>query len=472
MLQSVSNFTTSLFLLRSTFAQLFISFLLINSIFAQTQEAYNNVEQINLKKQQCLNENQRANLKKRLKKNKNHLLNEGFLKIKNNSIVILDWPLQMISNQQFKSYYTISNYVDHNPNVGSASFNQFGSTNLDYDCGNRTYDTNGGYNHQGIDISLWPFEWYQYENSIVEVVAAAAGTIIGIDDGNVDNNCSCSGNWNAVYIAHADGSEAWYGHLKKNALTSKTVGQTVAKGEYLGIVASSGCSTGPHLHFELYDAMDNLIDPFSGACNSLNTSSWWSNQQAYRVSTLNALLTHSAVPVQGCSNTEVPSFANCFNPGQTIYTAFYYRDQLSGDVTNMRLRDPNNNVWNSWTHTSPGTYSGSWWYWSWNLPSSGPYGTWTLEADYKGTTSTYEFSYSNNLCSCPLSYSYSNGNHLTGTVSSNANYETFGMIESDQKITNGNSVIYDSGTKICLDNGFEIELGAIFEIKIDGCGGQ
>ena len=43
------------------------------------------------------------------------------------------------------------------------------------------------------------------------------GIIIGKDDGNFDQNCafctsSCS--WNAVYIQQADGSIAWYGHLK------------------------------------------------------------------------------------------------------------------------------------------------------------------------------------------------------------------------------------------------------------------
>ena len=48
---------------------------------------------------------------------------------------------------------------------------------------------------------------------------------------------------------HADGSVAWYGHMKAGSLTNKAVGQTVSSGEYLGIVGSSGNSTGPHLHF-------------------------------------------------------------------------------------------------------------------------------------------------------------------------------------------------------------------------------
>ena len=36
---------------------------------------------------------------------------------------------------------------------------------------------------------------------------------------------------------HADGSIAWYGHMKSGSLTEKQ--DTVAQGEYLGIIGSS-----------------------------------------------------------------------------------------------------------------------------------------------------------------------------------------------------------------------------------------
>lgn len=72
----------------------------------------------------------------------------------------------------------------------------------------------------------------------VEIVAAAPGVIIAKDDGYGDKNCSMCTNcsWNAVYVMHADGSVAWYGHMKIFSLTAKAVGQTVAAGEYLGVV--------------------------------------------------------------------------------------------------------------------------------------------------------------------------------------------------------------------------------------------
>ena len=112
-----------------------------------------------------------------------------------------------------------------------------------------------------------------------------------------------------MYVQHNDGSIVWYGHLKKNSLTSKSIGQTVTKGEYLGKVASSGRSTGPHLHLEIHDSSWNLIDPFQGVCNSLNSNSWWLNQRDYREPVLNTLLTHNSKPIHGCPGiNEEPNY--------------------------------------------------------------------------------------------------------------------------------------------------------------------
>ena len=123
-------------------------------------------------------------------------------------------------------------------------------------CGSRTYDLVGG-GHRGTDI--FPlFGWRKLDNEEVIVVAAAPGTIVLKQDGNQDRSCGTlsvllpnASQWNAVSLRHADGSLTWYGHLKKNSLTPKKVGDTVDEGEYLGAVGSSGFSTGPHMHFEV-----------------------------------------------------------------------------------------------------------------------------------------------------------------------------------------------------------------------------
>lgn len=339
---------------------------------------------------QCLSHTERQSIKKQLSKNVATLNQQGLLpiSIQKNGSAGFESPLKKGPNFTFNGFYGISYFVDHDPNATGSSQ---GNSNLDYNCGNRSYDNTNGYNHSGIDYALWPFAWYMYDNDFVEVVAAKDGTIIGHYDGNFDKNCSCSGSWNAVYLQHADGTVSWYGHLKTNSLTSKGLGQTVTQGEYLGVVASSGCSTWPHLHFEVYDN-GNLVDPYDGSCNSMNTNSYWTNQPNYVEPTVNALLTHDAVPVHSCQRTdERPHINNVFNRGQRAYFASYFRDQLSGDVTNYRIRQPDNTIWQSWSHTSPGSYDNSWWYWWWNLPSNAPAGEWKLEADFKGETHVHRF---------------------------------------------------------------------------------
>jgi len=247
----------------------------------------------------------------------------------NRSVPLLKWPLRMKENDLFNNYYAINNYVDHDLTIGSGAYNQFGSSNTDYNCGNRTYDTDSGYNHPGTDIDLWPFKWYMVENDLVEVIASASGTIIDIDDGNPSMNCSCSGSWNAIYIMHDDGSIAWDGHMKSNSFTSKSVGEKVTQGEFLGIVASSGCSSDPHLHFEVYDSNNNLVDPFFGSCNSLNDQSLWEDQEPYINPTLNALITHGDVPSVSCEN-EATNFKSKFDLGEEIIIAIYFNTKPIG----------------------------------------------------------------------------------------------------------------------------------------------
>jgi len=52
---------------------------------------------------------------------------------------------------------------------------------------------------------------------------------------------------NAVRISHGDGVTTVYGHLKTILVTA---GQVVTNGQTVGLVGSTGKSTGPHLHFE------------------------------------------------------------------------------------------------------------------------------------------------------------------------------------------------------------------------------
>lgn len=72
------------------------------------------------------------------------------------------------------------------------------------------------------------------------VHAAAAGTIATADwDGGYGQK---------IDIDHGNGYHTWYAHLSKMEVTP---GQYVHKGQEIGLVGSTGFSTGPHLHYQV-----------------------------------------------------------------------------------------------------------------------------------------------------------------------------------------------------------------------------
>ncbi len=302
----------------------------------------------------------------------------------------LVWPLRSLPTHTDFDYHGISNYVDLNP--------AFPGQLLDWNCGTRTYDLDDGYNHAGIDYFLWPFAWRMMDAAVIGIVAAAPGTILHKIDGNNDRSCQghYSSSWNAVYVQHADGSVAWYGHMKTGSLTAKAVGQPVAAGEFLGLVGSSGFSSGPHLHFELRSsnaAGAAIHEPHAGACQA--SPGLWAVQRPYWSSGINKLATHWAPPdlETSCPNPgqETPNFRNRFVPGvDTLIVAAYHRDQLAGIPTQYRLKRKGAVV-DSWSHAAGGNFAASYWYWQPALPANTARGAWVFEAETAGRIYRHEY---------------------------------------------------------------------------------
>lgn len=343
----------------------------------------------NQAEQPCLTQDQRRMIKQNVLSNIEALKAQNRLAYKESSRgghPLFDWPIQKASNVTYNNVWIITNYLDQNTNAP----NQL----TDYNCGSRTYDLSSGYNHQGLDIVSWPFAWKLMDDDAVEIVAAADGQIIAKGDGEYDRNCSfMNGPWNAVYVQHSDGSLALYGHMKSGSLTSKNVGDMVTQGEFLGLVGSSGSSTVPHLHFEVYQNSDftGLIDPYSGSCNTLNADSWWQDQKPYYNSGVNAVLTHSAFPVfNSCPSAETTNESNDFDTDDIIYFNIYLREQQPGTSVNLKIIKPDDTILYDWDFALTDYYPGSYWQWYY----SGAFdmdGTWKWQATYFGETVTHDF---------------------------------------------------------------------------------
>jgi murein DD-endopeptidase MepM/ murein hydrolase activator NlpD len=65
---------------------------------------------------------------------------------------------------------------------------------------------------------------------------------------------------NHIIIKHADGSSAYYWHLKQNGVIVN-VGDTVKQGQTVGYSGNTGYSAFPHLHFQVVDANGKEILP-------------------------------------------------------------------------------------------------------------------------------------------------------------------------------------------------------------------
>ncbi len=102
---------------------------------------------------------------------------------------------------------------------------------------------------------IWPaagtitqyFSWY---HPGVDIANLAGGAIRASDSGTIVHaGWDSSGYGNMILIDHGNGFETRYGHL---SVIYVSVGQKVGKGDVLGMMGSTGRSTGTHLHFEIY----------------------------------------------------------------------------------------------------------------------------------------------------------------------------------------------------------------------------
>ena len=104
--------------------------------------------------------------------------------------------------------------------------------------------------HKGIDFS------------------ASSGTAIqATGDGVVEKAGRDGGGYgNCVVINHGYGYQTLYGHMMRIDVKE---GQKIKKGERLGVVGSTGASTGPHCHYEIH-FNGNIVNPLPFCLDGLS----------------------------------------------------------------------------------------------------------------------------------------------------------------------------------------------------------
>jgi len=118
---------------------------------------------------------------------------------------------------------------------------------------------------RGEGILIWPAQGtisqsYSDSHTAIDIMEPDSDVVVASDAGTV-----AYASWNTagygylVIVNHGNGLVTYYAHLFGFYVD---VGESVKRGQPLGVLGSTGRSTGPHLHFEVRD-QGVLVDPLS-----------------------------------------------------------------------------------------------------------------------------------------------------------------------------------------------------------------
>lgn len=96
-----------------------------------------------------------------------------------------------------------------------------------------------------------PIAGYRRMHQGIDFAAGMGTPVVSAADGVVVEARRWGGYGNWVRIRHANGWETGYAHLSRFARGLRA-GQRVSQGQVIAYVGSTGASTGPHLHYELW----------------------------------------------------------------------------------------------------------------------------------------------------------------------------------------------------------------------------
>lgn len=281
----------------------------------------------------------------------------------------LSWPFR----GQRSSEWVLRNYFDLD-STPDALEDYVGTT------GSRAHTYDG---HRGLDIGIANFRTM---DAGVPLYAAASGRVVRSVDGRADRNTSlsdCGEGANFVEVQHPSGYLLRYFHFKKDTV-AVTEGEQVQAGSYLGDVGSSGCSTWPHLHFELRDCEGTSLETF--------LTEYWNDKPAY---TANAgvldVVTRTTHFESGSVLEQFRDAAanpTSFAAGSPLGFGLIIGEGVDGDAIEVTVSDGAGAVFDTFRTTFARNYSRSFWYW--NRTLSGAAGDWQATVRINGSVQRTE----------------------------------------------------------------------------------
>lgn len=249
------------------------------------------------------------------------------------------WPLAGLDGHE----WVINNYVDLLQ--GSPAMEDYKGGSGD-DA--KTYN-----DHRGIDIDISSF---RAMDEGVGIRAVVGGEVVDVYDGHFDRETSCDNDdWNAVFVESDDGYLMYYGHMRNGSM-SVEVGDRVERGDTLGLVGSSGCSSGPHLHFEVW-AGDVLIDPFQDGL--------WASPPVYDTpASLMAGLLEADGFLDFLDIQDPGDQATAIQLGQDLGFGVSMAGGEAGDRVLVEVSEPGGQIWETMSLTFDQTWRHSFWYWN------------------------------------------------------------------------------------------------------------
>lgn len=147
-------------------------------------------------------------------------------------------------NEVEKALYSIKDRLSHTPSIWPTK----------------------GWQSRGYGMKYDPFTGYKQMHRGIDIANHNGTPIIATADGVIKRAQSSTGMGKFIVVDHGYGFQTRFAHLSKIKVKR---GQKVKRGDIIGLMGSTGYSTGPHLHYEVI-RNGKFFNPMKYILNDMN----------------------------------------------------------------------------------------------------------------------------------------------------------------------------------------------------------